>query len=98
MKILSKGNKRILQTVRSKSVKCDLTFEMQAMVNLMEAQEILLHCHADHLIDNEGFILFYDLTKPANPEFPYWTYPPLDLEKLSDDEYNAELLRTTYTG
>ena len=46
------------------------------MVNLREAQDILLNCHADNLIDDEEFILLYDVTKPANPEFPYlnsWT-------------------------
>ena len=46
------------------------------MVNLRKAQGILLHCHADNLIDDEEFILLYDVTKPANPEFPYlnsWT-------------------------
>ena len=24
--------------------------------------------------------------------FPYWTYPPFDLEKFSDNKYNAEFL------
>ena len=60
------------------------------MVNVREAQDILLHCHADNLIDDEEFILLYDVTKPANPEFSYWTYPPFDLEIFSDDECNAE--------
>ena len=60
------------------------------MVNLREAQDILLHCHANHLMVDEEFILLYDVTKPASPEFPYWTYPPFDLEKFSDDECNAE--------
>ena len=53
------------------------------MVNLRKAQGILLHCHADNLIDDEEFILLYDVTKPANPEFPYWTYPPFDFEEFS---------------
>ena len=34
------------------------------MVNLREAQDILLHCHADNLINDEEFILLYDVTKP----------------------------------
>ena len=60
------------------------------MVNSKEGQDILLHCHADNLIDDEEFILLYDVTKRANPEFPYWTYPPFDLEKFSGNECNAE--------
>ena len=60
------------------------------MVNLREAQDILFHFHADNLIDNEEFILLYDVTKPANPEFLCWTYPPFDLETFSDDECNTE--------
>ena len=50
----------------------------------------MLHCHTDNSIDDEEFILLYDVTKPANPELPYWTYPPFDLEKFSDDERNTE--------
>ena len=60
------------------------------MVNLREAQDTLLHCHADNLIDDEEFILLYNVTKPTNLEFPYWAYPPFDLEKFSDDECKAE--------
>ena len=60
------------------------------MANLREAQDILLHYHPDNLIDDEEFILLYDVIKPANLEFPYWIYPLFDLEKCSDDECNAE--------
>ena len=60
------------------------------MVNLEEAQDILLHCHANNLIDDEEFVLLDDVTKQANPEFPYWTYPLFDLEKFSGGECNAE--------
>ena len=62
------------------------------MAKLREAQDILLHCHAHNLIDYEGSILSYDVSEPFNPEFPYWTYPPFDLEKFSDNKYNAEFL------
>ena len=60
------------------------------MINLSEARNILLHCHADNLIDDDEFILLYDITELANPEFPYWAYPPFDLENFSDGECNAE--------
>ena len=44
----------------------------------------------ENFIDKQ-FILLHDTTEPANPEFIYWTYPPFDFEKLSDEECNAEL-------
>ena len=56
------------------------------MVNLRKPQDILLHCHADNLIDTEEFIFVYHVTKPANPEFSYWTYPLFDYEKFSEGE------------
>ena len=50
----------------------------------------MLHCHADNLIDDEVLILLYYALKPANLGFPYWADPPFNLEKVSDDECNAE--------
>ena len=41
-------------------------------------------------MNDEEFILLYDVTEPANPKFPHWTYPPFNLEKISDDDCNAE--------
>ena len=40
------------------------------MVNLRKAQGILLHCHADNLIDDEEFILLYDVTNQLILNFP----------------------------
>ena len=68
------------------------------MVNLREPLDILLHCHTDNLIDDEEFILLYDVTEQANPEFPYWTYPPFDLENFRTINVmqNLGFLRTIY--
>lgn len=49
------------------------------MVNLWEAQDILLYCRADNLIYYQELILLY-VTEQADPEFSYWTYPPFNLE------------------
>ena len=40
-------------------------------------------------IADEEFILLYDVNGLAKPEFPYWTYPPFDLERFPDDECNT---------
>ena len=34
---------------------------------------------------------FY-FTKPANPQFPYLTYPPFHYKKLPDNQCNAEFM------
>ena len=69
---------------------CNLASEIQAMVNIKEAQDIFLHCFANDLIGNKEFILLYDVNEPANPELPYLTNPPFDLKKCSDDECKSE--------
>ena len=48
-----------------------------------------MHCHEYNLINDEGLTLLYDVNKPTNTEFPYWMYPPFDLEKLYDNEYKV---------
>ena len=60
------------------------------MVNVREAQYILLHCHTDNLIDDEEFALLHDVNEQANPEFLHWTYPPFYFEKIYGDECDAE--------
>ena len=60
------------------------------MLNLRQAQNNLLHCHAYNSIIDEELILLYDVNKLANTEFPYWTCLPIGLEKLSDNECKAE--------
>lgn len=52
-------------------------------------QEALLLAHNDNLIDDDEFIMLYDINKSRNPDFPYWNYDVFDLDKLSDDECNA---------
>ena len=38
------------------------------------------------MIDDTEFVLLYDLSKSKNPDFPYWRYEKIELEKLSDDQ------------
>ena len=77
MKFFSIGSVSVLS-----KAKYNFAFEILAMVTLKEAPGILLHCHAYSLINNEEFILLYDGTKLANPEFPYRMYAPFDPENF----------------
>ena len=56
------------------------------MPNLRDVRNLLLLSHYEDIIDDDEFMLLYELVKPRNRDLPYWTYAPFDLEKLSDDE------------
>ena len=43
-----------------------------------------------NMIDDEEFILLYDLNRSHNPDLPYWNYENFDLDNLSDEECKAE--------
>jgi len=54
-----------------------------------EVMEQLMFAHDEGSIDDEEFLLLYDLNKSKDPDFPYWLYDQFDLDKLSDDECKA---------
>ena len=41
-------------------------------------------------INEQEFVLLYDLHKPKKPEFPYWNYERFDLDQKTNDECKAE--------
>ena len=43
-----------------------------------------------NMIDDEEFILLYDLNRSHNPDLPYWNYENFDLDNLLDEECKAE--------
>lgn len=53
-------------------------------------REHLLLAHANNLIDDEDYLLLYDVNKSKNRDFPYWSYTHFDLERLNDDECYSE--------
>jgi len=59
------------------------------MMNLREVQEMILMLYAGNIIDDEEFLVLYDVNTPKNPEYPFWLYPSFDLENYSDDECNT---------
>ena len=63
---------------------------LYAMPSLREIRDMLLFAHNDNLINEEEFLLLYDLNKSSNLELPYWSYDQFDLDLLTDDECKSE--------
>ena len=60
------------------------------MSSLRDVSNALLISHSSNLINDEEFLMLYNLNSSKNPDFPYWNYQKFELENLSDDEYKAE--------
>jgi len=60
------------------------------MVNLRQNREALLFAHDGGDINDEEFILLYDLNRSTNLDLPYWDYERFDLDSMNDDECKAE--------
>ena len=53
-------------------------------------QNLLLINHNDGFIDDDEFVILYDLFASKNLDFPYDSYAPFDLEELHSSESFAE--------
>ena len=60
------------------------------MPSLREVRDILLFAQSDKLINDEEFLLLYDLNKSNNLDLPYWSYDQFNLDLLTDDECKSE--------
>ena len=60
------------------------------MVNLRENREALLFAYNMGDINDEEFIMLYDLNRSTNLDLPYWDYERFDLDRMTDDECIAE--------
>ena len=60
------------------------------MPNFGENRIALLYTRQQRLINDEKFLLLYNLNFSASADFPYWTYDNFDLDSLSDEECKAE--------
>ena len=60
------------------------------MVNLRQNREALLHAYDMRDINDEEFMLLYNLNRSTNLDLPYWNYERFDLDLMSDDECIAE--------
>ena len=56
------------------------------MPKFRETRKQLLYTLCDNLINDEEFLLLYDLNTSKNLDLEYWLYPKFDLEAISDDD------------
>jgi len=56
----------------------------------MANQELLLLAHFENVIDDEEFLLLYDLQKSNNLVLPYWKYDKFNLQQMQKDECISE--------
>ena len=50
----------------------------------------LLYAHAAGIIDDDEFVLLYDLNTSKNPDLPYWNYEPFELDSMEDEGCKTE--------
>ena len=46
--------------------------------------------HQEGIIDDEEFVLLYDLYTSKNPDLPFFKYKRFDLDALTDEECKTE--------
>ena len=59
------------------------------MSSLREAREALFIAHNNNIINDEEFLLLYDLNRSQNPDFQYSTQEMFNLDAYNDDECRA---------
>ena len=60
------------------------------MPKLKDIRNLLLLSHGDNLIDDEEFLMLYDINKSKNLDLPYQNYEKFELENLNEDECRSE--------
>lgn len=53
-------------------------------------RNLLLIAHDDGILDDEEFLFLYEQFQSRNPDFPYSSYPPFDLDEINESECLAE--------
>ena len=59
------------------------------MAGLREARNSLLSAVNENIIDNEEFLLLYDVNK-SRDDYPYWSYDSFNLDNLDDSQSWSE--------
>ena len=74
------------QTIkRAKTKNCKHSSSNVNMPNFRKTRETLLHVHSDNVIDDEEFVLLFDLNTSKNPDIEYWKYHTFDLNSYDHD-------------
>ena len=56
------------------------------MANMLERRNVVVEAFGDGLLNDEEFVLLYDLSSSRNLNIPYWQYRNFDLNNMQDDE------------
>ena len=56
------------------------------MAALRDVRSALLEDNFNKIIDDEEFLLLWDLNEPKNIDYPYWNYDRFDLDNISTEE------------
>ena len=61
------------------------------MTSFRDVQNLLLLSHGSNFIEDEDFLILYDLFEPRNPaDFPHGAYAKFDLDEMAESESLAE--------
>ena len=67
-------------------------FKMETnMASFRETREVLLLAYDEDLINDEEFVLLYNLNTSKNFDYHYWNYNRFDLNNWSDEECRGDL-------
>ena len=66
-----------------------LALSVQEMTSFRDVQNLLLS-HGSNFIEDEEFLILYDLFEPRNPDFPHEAYAKFDLDETAESESLSE--------
>ena len=84
------GKLKVKQTVLWKDDNIYTHNKFGLFMAFKDVRNWLLISHDNGLINDEEFIVVYDLYSSRDPDFPYDMYAPFDLDKLDESESIAE--------
>lgn len=56
------------------------------MTSFRDVQSLLLLSHGSNFVEDEEFLILYDLFEPRNPDFPHKVYAKFDLDEMAESE------------
>ena len=68
------------------------------MAALRDVRNTLLLSYCNGHIDDTEFLLLFNINQSQNPDFPYWSYGPFQLNLLDDSECMAALIKVIFKG
>ena len=69
---------------------CSCRIEATKMPSFRENRTSLLCAFDSGVINEDEFVLFYDINTAKSPDLPYWNYEHFDLDNLADDVCKTE--------